>query len=69
MSLSTKSESNGKLYESYRQFFLRTAVLMGANNDNETLRAVDEVMDLQYKIDNVCITLKRIMVFLIVAGT
>ena len=54
MNIPSRTDNNGKYYEAYRQFFLRTAVLMGANNDNETLRAVDEVIDLEYKIDEVC---------------
>ena len=47
------ADSKDKLHEAYRRFFVKTAVLMGANNDNNTLKSVDEVLDLQYKIKQV----------------
>ena len=53
MFMRNKSENNGKDYKAYRQFILSTAVLMGANNDNDTIKAVDEVIDFHYKIGNV----------------
>ena len=43
----------GKVNKAYTQFVFKTAVLMGANHDNETLRAVKEVVDLHFKISNV----------------
>ena len=41
-------EHGDKDYEDFKRFFVSTAVLMGANNDNETLRAMNEVL----KLDN-----------------
>ena len=52
-----KTENNGKYYEARRQFAFKTFVLMGANNDKDTMKAVDEVIDFQYKIHEV--SLKR----------